>query len=118
MDGAARGVAGALERVCPTAAHVNALFDSVDSRRDGWCATGSRDQGGCVQFLQQHGLLWPRAHNRWRERTGRGYLVGSDEDFELLHVVPHAFNRAAIYSAKQLHNGHITPAAESALTCE
>ena len=57
--------------------------------------------------------------SRWSQRSqGQGYMAGSDGDFELLHVVPHAFNRAAIYSAKQLHNGHITQAAVRALTCE
>ncbi len=49
---------------------------------------------------------------------GGGGGTGGDPDFELLHVEPHAFNRAVLYSSKQLHNAHITPAAERALTCD
>ena len=40
-----------------------------------------------------------------------------DEYFDLLHVVTPAFNRAVIYSAKQLHNAYIDEAAVGQLSC-
>ena len=41
----------------------------------------------------------------------------NDEYFDLLHVVTPAFNRAVIYSAKQLHNAYIDDRAVGQLSC-
>eukprot|EP01047_Picozoa_sp_COSAG01_P034400 COSAG01_NODE_2582_length_7421_cov_4.252253_2_plen_388_part_00 len=49
---------------------------------------------------------------------GRGYIFKSNKRFELLHTVPHVYNRAVIYSAKMLHNAHIDVAALRSLNCD
>ena len=40
-----------------------------------------------------------------------------DAYFDLLHVVTPAFNRAVIYSARQLHNAYIDDRAVGQLSC-
>ena len=46
------------------------------------------------------------------------YQTASDDNFELLKVVPHAFNRALVYSAKTLHSAYIDDAALKTLSCD
>ena len=41
----------------------------------------------------------------------------NDEYFDLLHVVTPAFNRAVVYSAKQLHNAYMDDRAVGQLSC-
>lgn len=47
-----------------------------------------------------------------------GYQSEADEAYELLKVVPYVYNRAVIYSAKQLHNSYTDRAALEALSCD
>ena len=51
-------------------------------------------------------------------RQGRpGYISSGDDYFELLHAVPPRFNRAILYSARQLHNAYLDDAAVRRLSC-
>ena len=47
-----------------------------------------------------------------------GYQALGDEAYELLKVVPYRYNRAVIYSAKQLHNSYTDGPALQALSCD
>jgi hypothetical protein len=49
--------------------------------------------------------------------NGQGYPAASTDDFELLHAVPYRWNRAVIYSTKQLvHSAYLDTAAVKALS--
>ena len=67
------------------------------------CTMGLGDQAGCKP--EQRAFK-------------QSYQTSSDENFVLLHVVPHAFNRAIIYSAKQLHSAFIDAASLKTLSCD
>lgn len=46
------------------------------------------------------------------------YQAGSDDDFELLHVVPYKFDRAVLYDAKQLHSAYLDADTVTRLSCD